>query len=147
MGSQCNAAWTILAVTNLQHEEERKLYGGVSFQFLARRITIKVRADLVRTITSIERAIGGSNDLRTFDLRLVYISHISLSSNLNWLISNVRSVFVKDELSIDCFFFFRPLQPLHKGLWPPKLNHSTMVLCYVLSNSVYLLSKVRSLYC
>ena len=79
MSSQCNAAWAILAATNLQHEEERKLYGGVSFHFLAQRITIKARADLVRTITSIERAIGGSNDLRTFDLRLVYIPHISLS--------------------------------------------------------------------
>ena len=64
---------------NWQHEEERKLYSGASFQFLAHRITIKARADLVRTITSIERGIGGSNDLRTFDLRLVYISHISLS--------------------------------------------------------------------
>ena len=79
MSSQCNNAWTILAATNLQNEEERKLCGGASFQFLAQRITIKARADLVRTITSIERGIGGSNDLRTFDLRLVYISHISLS--------------------------------------------------------------------
>ena len=63
----------------MQHEEKRKIYGGVSFQFLAQRISIKAGADLVRTITSIESGKLGSDDLGTFDLRVVCISHISLS--------------------------------------------------------------------